>query len=59
MASKSLDERRADSLEKLALGLTLAAFVGDIPVWGRLFLMVWATICYALSELFARNGGST
>lgn len=59
MAAKSLDERRADSLEKLALGLALAAFVGAVPVWARVFLMALAIICYVMSELFARSGGST
>jgi hypothetical protein len=57
--NKPLQERRADSLEKLALGLVLGAFLGDSPFWLRLLFLISALIFYALSELFAREGDRT
>ena len=54
--TKSPYERRADSADRLATGLALAALVANVPLWGRVFLLALAMITYAMSEGFVAMG---
>ena len=44
---KRLDERVADYLEKLSLGLLLAAFVSDAAPWLRVVFLIFALLTAA------------
>ena len=45
---KRLDERSADYLEKLSLGLLLAAFVSDVAPWLRVVFLIFALLTAAV-----------
>ncbi|MGF1545130.1 MAG: hypothetical protein ACFB00_11620 [Parvularculaceae bacterium] len=51
--AKSINERRADNLERFAPGLGLAAFVSDVRIEARLSLLTVTTVAHALGEYVA------
>lgn len=56
--SKSIWERRADNLEKLALALVIGAFIGDFGTPYRLLLAVSGAGVYLTAEwLLKRDEG--
>ena len=56
---KSIEERRADSADRIATGLFLAAFVANVPFWVRVLLFASALVMYAVSEGFVAMGTRT
>lgn len=54
MDVKPINERRADSSDRVATGLFLAAFIAAVPIWARVLLLAGALLTYALSEGFAQ-----
>lgn len=50
---KPINERRADSLDRMSTALFIAAFVANVPIWARVLLVAFALILYAFSEGFA------
>ncbi|MGF1543876.1 MAG: hypothetical protein ACFB00_05155 [Parvularculaceae bacterium] len=53
---KSIYERRADTCERIFIGLALAAAVGDFGFDIRVFYVLIAVLTYAASEWFATKG---
>lgn len=52
---KAIEERRADTADRVATGLFLAVFVANVPFWARVLLLAFAVIAYAVSEGFASS----